>query len=75
MPDFTKCRVCDAPLGEAQVERGRSLFQAQLCGTECGATEIKRAYACCARAEFAPCVCMYSFECPEHGSTHVGTHD
>lgn len=73
--DFTKCRVCGAALSELQVEQGRLRYQAQLCSADCTATEIKRAYACCEKAEFTPCVCMYSFECTEHGVTHVGTHD
>lgn len=33
--------------------------------------------ACCEEAVLNPryCVCAYFWECPEHGETHVGTHD
>lgn len=34
-----------------------------------------RAYACCLKARPSPCVCTHSFSCPDHGATHVGTHD
>jgi hypothetical protein len=31
--------------------------------------------ACCPLAEFLACVCLESFSCPLHGSSHFGTHD
>ena len=31
--------------------------------------------ACCNKAKFAPCVCAWCFDCPDHGVTHVGSHD
>lgn len=37
--------------------------------------EIVRQYACCSQAHVRACVCAYSFECPIHGVTHVGSHD
>lgn len=30
---------------------------------------------CCQRATRTNCVCTYSWTCPVHGETHVGTHD
>lgn len=30
---------------------------------------------CCERATVLPCVCAYSWTCPDHGDTHVGSHD
>jgi hypothetical protein len=32
-------------------------------------------HACCPKARPLHCVCMYSFVCPTHGETHIGTHD
>lgn len=31
--------------------------------------------ACCPKAEASKCVCAYSYTCPDHEPTHVGTHD
>lgn len=31
--------------------------------------------ACCPKAKTIPCVCMYSYSCPDHGNQHIGTHD
>lgn len=31
--------------------------------------------ACCLKAKRNNCVCMYSYKCPKHGETHIGTHD
>ena len=73
--DFSRCKICGGKLNESQTELGRLRYQVQTCSAECTAVEIKRAYACCEKAEFKPCVCMYSFACAEHGDTHVGTHD
>lgn len=36
---------------------------------------VMRSAACCPKARFSPCVCVYSFHCEEHGDTHVGSHD
>jgi hypothetical protein len=30
---------------------------------------------CCEQATTLPCVCYASWQCPTHGSTHIGTHD
>jgi hypothetical protein len=35
----------------------------------------KRVNPCCERARPFQCVCTYNWWCPEHGETHVGTHD
>lgn len=31
--------------------------------------------ACCPYAVQIPCVCAWSFNCPIHGETHIGSHD
>lgn len=30
---------------------------------------------CCEKAHSIPCVCTAAWRCPEHGDTHVGSHD
>jgi hypothetical protein len=35
----------------------------------------RRPHACCALAQVHPCVCMYAYDCPVHGTMHIGTHD
>jgi hypothetical protein len=32
-------------------------------------------HACCERATATPCVCVYSYACPEHGDIHIGSHE
>lgn len=32
-------------------------------------------FACCPKAAPLPCVCAFAYSCPEHGDTHIGTHD
>ena len=32
-------------------------------------------HACCEKARVLPCVCAYSYECPEHGTRHIGSHE
>lgn len=31
--------------------------------------------ACCPRAHALQCVCAYAYECPDHGTRHMGTHE
>jgi len=37
--------------------------------------EIVARHGCCKQARLINCVCMYAFDCPEHGAKHIGTHD
>lgn len=32
-------------------------------------------HACCALATPRPCACVYSYSCPTHGNTCIGSHD
>jgi len=73
--DFNHCRVCGSLVPEADRAWARKQVQNAICSTECQKEEIKQRFACCSKAQFSPCVCTWSFECPEHGTTHIGTHD
>lgn len=75
MYDLDHCRVCGTNLPTAIRDWAHQRYEPQTCSTECRRAEIKQRYACCDKAEFLPCVCMYSFRCPVHGDTHIGTHD
>lgn len=72
---YNWCRVCGAALSAEQIGWARQSYQRGICSSECSRAEIKARYACCDKAEFTPCVCMYSFHCETHGDTHIGTHD
>jgi len=74
-PKLHNCKVCglSLPVNLRRVARHRG---ERMCySPECVRTDIRQRYACCHRAEMLPCVCAYSFRCPVHGDTHIGTHD
>lgn len=73
-PYFT-CRHCAKPVPEAVALNALREFQRGLCGDACWKAETKKRFACCERAEFKGCVCMYAFTCAVHGERHIGTHD
>lgn len=72
---YSRCRVCGGPVPEALRAHAFRTYQQECCSTKCCKREIIQRYACCEKADFSPCVCMYSFKCPEHGERHIGTHD
>lgn len=72
---YGKCRVCQKELSPEMFAHAKKSFTPQRCSPECHFAEIKKRFACCEKAEFSPCVCTYSFKCPDHGDTHIGTHD
>lgn len=37
--------------------------------------DVKRPFACCGKAVPINCVCAYSYDCPDHGAKHIGSHD
>lgn len=43
--------------------------------SKCRISRIKNQYRCCEKAEPLSCVCYQAWQCPEHGETHIGTHD
>ena len=45
------------------------------CSTECRLADQKKRLACCDKAEQISCVCTYAFQCPIHGTHHLGSHD
>lgn len=72
---YALCRVCGAKLDEHMAAFALGRFEQTTCSTECSKRETIERHACCEKAEMTPCVCMYSFKCPEHGERHIGTHD
>lgn len=72
---YRVCRNCGKPLDAERFAYALWRFQNDICSTECLQAETKKRYACCDKAELMPCVCMYSYRCPVHGETHIGTHD
>lgn len=81
-PDVEKyyhCPYCNVALKPMIAERARKKFERQHChSTACKrADDIKYGRLCCKKAEVIPCVCAYSYKCPEHAPNgcHVGTHD
>lgn len=68
---YLTCRVCGKPLPEALVASSVGGFSRGVCSPECSFRE----HVCCEKAVGIPCVCAWSWVCPEHGEHHVGTHD
>lgn len=72
---YTTCRVCGNNVNEATFEYARRRMEEPICSPECQKVETTKRYGCCEKATMTPCVCMYSFTCPEHGDSHIGSHD
>lgn len=72
---FKVCRVCGKNVDADTLASALRRLEVPVCSPECRTLETKRVYACCEKAEFTPCVCLYSFQCHEHGERHIGTHD
>jgi hypothetical protein len=74
---YGHCRVCGKEVSPDQFQWALKRFEQPLCAppSRCREIEIFKRYGCCDKARMIPCVCMHSFECPEHGTQHVGTHD
>jgi hypothetical protein len=75
MQEYGTCRCCGQPVADEVFRWAVKRFEQQLCSDECRRKEHIRQHACCSKATPSPCVCMYSFTCPEHGTMHIGTHD
>jgi len=73
--DTDRCKVCKKELSELQKQWAKRHYEETTCSPECRRKELVRQFACCEKAVLIGCVCAYAFECPEHGQTHVGTHD
>lgn len=81
-PDVEKyytCPYCSVALNPQTAAWARKRFERVHChGDACKrADDIKYGRLCCDKAKVIPCVCAYSYECPEHAPNgcHVGTHD
>lgn len=72
---YATCRVCSKELDDTQLAYAFNRHEQGVCGSECRTTEIRKRHACCDKAVATNCVCAYSFTCPVHGDTHIGTHD
>lgn len=72
---YDTCRVCGKEIPELLKSFAYRKLEQQTCSTECTRKEIIQRFACCDKAEFLTCVCMYSFRCSVHGDRHIGTHD
>lgn len=73
--EYCHCRTCGKPLDDDDAAFAFWKLEARNCSTECNATEHIKHFGCCEKATPTQCVCMYSFTCPEHGETHIGSHD
>jgi hypothetical protein len=62
-------------VNETHLRWAHRAFERPICSTECVRTDIKARFACCDKAEFLGCGCMYAFTCDVHGEKHLGTHD
>ena len=75
LQEYQKCRVCGKELPEELFVHAVDRHEAQTCSSKCTRKELIERYACCSKARMMNCVCMYAFNCPEHGETHIGSHD
>lgn len=69
------CVVCNKEVDEYIYTTARKQYIKSICSTSCRSKELIQRLGCCDKAEITSCVCMYSFVCPIHGNTHIGTHD
>ena len=79
----------DAACHETAARHGLTVVQAEECDDgSCGCPDCPfvpslapaprastHPHACCAKATHLACVCAYAYDCPDHGRTHVGSHD
>lgn len=72
---FRFCAECGAELTIDLAKIARARFEQTTCSTDCSKRQLISSMGCCEKAEMTPCVCAYSFKCPEHGEKHIGTHD
>ena len=74
--DYDHCRVCGGLVPPSVRELAARRIENAICGsTACARKELIDRFGCCAKAVLTPCVCAYSFRCPDHGERHIGTHD
>jgi hypothetical protein len=76
MYDLDHCKICKRKLPETLREFAHRIIEEITCTRlTCKHKDLVRSFGCCEKAKPSPCVCMYSFTCPIHGDTHIGTHD
>ena len=72
---YLSCRVCGKPLDSKTFAWSLWNHIPMTCSTACSQAEQLKRYACCDKAQFRNCVCVYSTECPVHGIRCHGSHD
>lgn len=72
---YRHCPMCGKLHDKPMQDWAIRLIEEKPCSPECLRRDIIRRFACCDKATFLPCVCMYAFHCDEHGDRHIGTHD
>jgi hypothetical protein len=73
---YMTCRVCGKPLIMGLLREALRRYETLTCQSgDCNKKDLVRQFGCCEKAEPIGCVCAYAFNCPEHGETHIGTHD
>lgn len=73
--NYRYCAMCNKPLDASDFAYALVKLEKRCCSIECLKAEQIKRWACCDKAVMTPCVCTYSFSCPEHGEKHIGTHD
>ena len=72
---YDTCSMCGQFLTESLRGFAYDRFEKMTCSAICRMVLQKQQFACCQKAEYRDCGCAYSFDCAEHGVTHVGGHD
>ena len=72
---YAKCCVCKKPVSDEKFAFALWKHSQEICSTECRLNDRIKRYGCCKKAKPRNCVCLYSFECPKHGVTCVGSHE
>ena len=72
---YGHCRVCGRAVDDTTRAWAERKIEPAVCSNECQLIETFKRHGCCERGKPIPCVCTHSWECPEHGAFHIGTHD
>jgi hypothetical protein len=75
LKQYDSCPICKKKLGPLLRQTARNRVEQIPCSPKCQEKALIQKFGCCKKAKILPCVCTYSFTCPIHGNTHIGTHD
>lgn len=73
--NLDNCLICGKELPPHIKEYAHKTFEEKTCSTECSRKELVKRHGCCEQATPITCHCTYSFSCPIHGETHIGSHE